>query len=297
MSNSRNSSGGVVASVIFAFIAFMGMITAFLSYYTIDEGQRGVILRTGKVVGVSDPGLHFKVPFVDSVEKITTRSQAIKFKGQAYTKDQQTTSFIISVNFNIPASKVSELYSKYRGVEEIANRLLERVVPTQAKNIFGQYNAHNAISERPRLIAQIEEAIKLSAKDEPILIESVQVEDIEFSKAYETSIEQRMMAEVAVTTQKQNLEKEKVSAEIKITQARGEAEAKLAQAEAEAKAILVRGEAEAKAIKLKSEALNQNPSLVALTAAERWNGELPKTMLPNSSLPMINLNEEVKTTK
>jgi regulator of protease activity HflC (stomatin/prohibitin superfamily) len=62
------------------------------------------------------------------------------------------------------------------------------------------------------------------------VIDSVQLENIDFSDAYEKSIELRMQAEVLVQTEKQNLEKEKVNAEIAVTQAKGQAESNLARA-------------------------------------------------------------------
>ncbi len=92
----------------------------------------------------------------------------------------------------------------------------------------------------------------------------------------------------------------KVQAEITVTQANALADARRAeaqaqadavrlQAQADAEAIKLRGEAEAQAIKARGDALRDNPGLVALTQAERWDGRLPTTMLPNGALPMIDL--------
>lgn len=60
----------------------------------------------------------------------------------------------------------------------------------------------------------------------------------------------------------------------------------MAQAKADALATELRGKAEAEAIKARAQALASNQNLVELTKAERWNGELPTTMLPNSALPL-----------
>lgn len=79
---------------------------------------------------------------------------------------------------------------------------------------------------------------------------------------------------------------------------RAEADSKLAAAKAEAETIRVKGAAEAETIRLKSaaeaeairlrgEALRDNPCLVALTTAERWDGKLPDTMIPGSTVPFI----------
>jgi regulator of protease activity HflC (stomatin/prohibitin superfamily) len=120
-----------------------------------------------------------------------------------------------------------------------------------------------------------------------VVIDNVQVENIDFSDAYEKSIEDRMKAEVAIQTRTQNLETEKVQAQILVTQAKAQADSQLAKAEAEAKATKLRGEAEAYAIRVKAEALATNQILVDLTKAERWNGQLPTTMLPNNAVPFI----------
>jgi regulator of protease activity HflC (stomatin/prohibitin superfamily) len=66
----------------------------------------------------------------------------------------------------------------------------------------------------------------------------------------------------------------------------------VAQATAEAEAIRVKGDAEAGAIKAKSEALRESPNLVQLTATEKWNGVLPTTMVPGSSVPFVNVSAQ-----
>lgn len=65
----------------------------------------------------------------------------------------------------------------------------------------------------------------------------------------------------------------------------------LTAAEADAKAVQLRGEAEASAIKAKSAALASNPALISLTQAERWNGQLPTTMVPGGAVPFLNVGQ------
>ena len=42
------------------------VVLPFLSYYTVNEGERGILLRYGKIVKVAEPGLGFKIPFMES---------------------------------------------------------------------------------------------------------------------------------------------------------------------------------------------------------------------------------------
>jgi regulator of protease activity HflC (stomatin/prohibitin superfamily) len=181
---------------------------------------------------------------------------------------------------------VIALYSEYGSIDGLTSRVVDRQVPTQVENVFGRYTAVSAVQNRVQLVKDVTRAIRESIKG-PIVIDSVQLENIDFSDAYEKSIELRMQAEVLVQTEKQNLEKEKVNAEIAVTQAKGQAESNLARARAEAEATRVKGEAEASAIKARAEALAQNQNLIELTKAERWDGKLPTTMIPGSTVPFI----------
>lgn len=60
-----------------------------------------------------------------------------------------------------------------------------------------------------------------------------------------------------------------------------------AEAQASADAVRLAGNAEADAIRAKGAALRDNPTLISLTAAEKWNGQLPGTMVPGAALPFI----------
>ena len=146
------------------------------------------------------------------------------------------------------------------------------------------------MQHREELNNKTRDAIVTALAKYPYLrIESVQIENVDFSDAYEQTIEDRMKAEVEVERYKQNLERERIEAQIAATRAQGQADAQIKAAEAEAKAIELRSEAEAASINTKGEALRQNPEIIRLMQIERWNGILPHTMLPNSAVPMLEL--------
>lgn len=279
-----------IASIVAGFvIAVAGLSVLGGTFYTIDQGERGVVLRNGAVVGTADPGLGFKMPVIDRVVEVNVQSLAQVYNNVlAYSADQQTASMRVSVSFRVPADKVEQVYSDFGGVSGMLERLVDRQVPEEVKAVFGKFNAATAIKERDRLSAEINQAIKNSIKG-PIIIESVQLENLDFSDAYEQSIEQRMLAEVEVQKVQQNAEREKVQAQIVVIQAQAEADSKLAQAKAEADAIKLKGDAEAQAIRARGNALSQNPNLTELVKAERWDGQLPTTMIPGGATPMLSV--------
>ncbi|MFZ3186749.1 MAG: SPFH domain-containing protein [Pseudomonas sp.] len=268
-------------------VLLLVLVTLMGSWYTVDETERGVLLRNGAIVKVVEPGLSFKIPFIETVKFISVQSNATTYQGlQAYSKDQQTATLNVSVSWHVLPAEVDKVYMQYQDLDGLVSRLISRQVPTQVENVFGQYNAVSAVQNRGKFVNDVTKAIK-DAIAGPVVIDGVQIENIDFSDDYERSIALRMKAEVEVKTREQMLATEQVEAQIVVTRAQADADSRVAQAKADAEATRLRGEAEADAIKAKTLALSSNPALIELTKAERWDGKLPTTMLPNGTLPFI----------
>jgi regulator of protease activity HflC (stomatin/prohibitin superfamily) len=291
----RGIIGAIVAIVVIAIIAAG-------SWYTVDQTERGVLLRNGAMVGTAQPGLGFKIPLMDTVEKVSVKTTTFTWdKMNSYSFDQQPADLKISVTLRAAPEKVADLYARFGALQTAVNQVVSPVVNQQVKVVFGRYTAVRAIQERGQLNSAIKDAITATLNNDPmIIIESVQLENIEFSQTYLHSIEQRMLAEVEVQKLQQNAEREKVQAQITVTQATAKANAVRAEAQANAEAtrlngeakasnIKITGEAEAAAIEARGKALGNNPNLVTLVQAERWNGVLPTTMVPGSSVPFVSI--------
>ena len=271
---------GGFAALVLALTVLLG------SWFTIDQGELGVRLRAGAVVGVEEPGLGFKVPLIERIVELSMRTQKVSYdEVLAYSKDIQVADLRISVNFRLDPAKVTEIYAEL-GTNYV-DSILSPAVFNVTKVVFGQFTAVSVVAERARLVQEVSAAIHDLVENRGIIVESVNLENIDFSDEYERSIEARMQAEVEVTRFQQNLARQKVQADIVRTDAEGKADAVRVAAKAEADAIRLRGEAEAAAIIARSEALKQNANLIELVKAERWNGVLPTTMLPGQTVPFI----------
>jgi regulator of protease activity HflC (stomatin/prohibitin superfamily) len=241
------------------------IILLFGSIFTIDAGHTGLILRGGKVVEVVTSGFNTKTPFLTSVEKIDNRRQKVTVNTDAYTKDQQPISLSIDVTYYVPADKSQELYTNYLTIENVINRAISPSLGS-IKNTVGKFNALGAVTDRARLSLEISETLIKAIQDvtDVVKVESVILNNIDFSDAYERAVEERMQAEVEATKREQELAQMKIQAEIIKT-----------EAEAKSYAVKKQGEAEAYALRLKADVLANSKNLVALTAAEKWNGVTP----------------------
>jgi regulator of protease activity HflC (stomatin/prohibitin superfamily) len=227
------------------------------------------------------------LPIITTIAKISVQIQKEAFEKtadgdtrmQAYSRDQQPATIAMSVNYHV--TDASAVYAQYGSLESMASRIISPKTYEQLKNVFGQFDAADAIQKRASLNAEVYAAIRGAVRG-PIVIDSVQIEDITFSTQYEGAVEARMQA--IVKQQQAEADKQK-----RIIDADASAYEVKAAADAKAHQIEVQGAAEAGAIKARGDALRDNPGLPTLVAAEKWNGILPTTMVPGNALPFLNL--------
>ncbi len=278
-----------IKGIIAIAVSFLGLILLFGSFYTVDEGERVVLLRNGALHGTEGPGWHLKMPIIDDAVTLSIRTEKTPYPLSAYSKDIQTAKIVITVQHRLNPDTVDKVYAQFG--EGYVNRIVAPIVNARSKVIFGQFTAADAISKRGQLAAEMEMAIteELGGAESYVIIDGIQIEDITFSGEFNEAIEARMKAEIDVAKRKQDLAKEVVEANIVRTKADGARDAKKAAADAQAYTILVQAKSEAESINIRGEALKNNPGLVDLVKAERWDGMLPKTMLPNSTIPFMSM--------
>jgi len=240
------------------------------SWYTVDQGERGVVLRNGAVIGEAEPGLGFKVPIFETVEHISIQSQNSRYGDvKTYSRDQQPATLRVSLNYHVTDARA--VYADYKSIQNMVDRLVTPQVYTWAENIFGQFNAVSAVQDRAKLNTELAIALHKVIHG-PLAIESVQIENIDFSGKYEEAVEARMEATV------------------RQQQAEAEAASTRTRADAAAYSVKAQGEAEASAIRNRGDALRDNPGLPALVTAEKWDGHLPTTMPPSGTVPFLNVH-------
>lgn len=281
--------GGAVVGILFA------LVFSFGSCYSVEAGERAVQTRFGSVVGISDPGLHAKIPIVDDIETISTRTAYLDWaktqkadgRMEAYSHDQQPAMMSVRISFHVKGDdeSIRRLFIQYRNADGLNAAVISPRAGQAIKTAFGQFTAVSVVQNRAEFNAKalraVEDLVYAASEGKPSLavIDGVQIYDITFSETYIHAVEQRMQAQVEVEKVTQNLER-----------TRKEAEMRVVQAQADAQAVKLRGEAEASAIRARADALRSNPSLVDLTAVEKWNGTLPQTMVPSGTVPFLDLH-------
>ena len=197
------------------------------------------------------------------------------------TKEGLSVNADIGITYTLQPDKVPVLFQKYRkGIDEITHIYLRNLVRDAINTESSTKPIESVYGEgKAELIKAAEARVRGEIEQYGILLDHLSwVGNIRLPETVTNAIDAKISAsQVAITRQNE------------IETAKAEAQKAIAIAEGEANARLLVAEAEAKAIHLKGEAVKNNPGVAELNAIEKWDGHLPTTMIPNSSVPMIGI--------
>ena len=270
----------VVAAVVVAGIG---------SVYTVNEGHIGIVKRFSEAKEQVNPGLHFKVPFIDSVEEIEVRTRKNEEKMASSTKEQMPVTISVSVNWTVDKAAALELFRQYGGLSQFENRILDPRFRSATKDVIPQYDAEKLIQDRAGAIQAIEANFIEEMKEFPVTVDNIQIENIQLPAKYLTSIETKQTEKNLADAEKHKLARQNLEAQRDVNTAKAKADGIKLVAIAEAESIRIKGLAEAEAITAKAKALGDNPLIVKLTEAQNWDGKLPATVLGSSNMPILDM--------
>jgi len=275
---------------LFALIpAGIAALAILSSFYTVSEGHVGVIKRFGEAKSQENPGLHFKVPFIETVEMIEVRTRKNAEKMASSTKEQMPVTVEVSVNWTVNKEAALDLFKKYGGLTQFEQRILDPRFRSATKDTIPQFEAEQLIQDRASAIQGIEHRLAQEMEGFPVVVDNIQIENIQLPTKYINSIEIKQTEKNLAAAEEHKLERQRLEALRAVNTADAEAKGILKIAEAEAQAIILKGRAEAQAIDLKAKALENSPLIVKLTEAQRWDGKLPTTLLGQGTMPIMDM--------
>jgi regulator of protease activity HflC (stomatin/prohibitin superfamily) len=289
--------GVIAALVIFGFAALND------SFTQVEAGSVAVVKQFGRIVGVFEPGLHWKAPFIQTT--VPYRTQEILYETSAdpsesnadytdievdtATADGQQIHARYTVRFRIDPARMTEIVTNLGTESELVEKVVKAASRVHVRNILKQYPASDLYScnvER----AQQAIADRLTADFEKEGLELVffGLRSIQFTEAYRAAVEQKQIEKENIVT-KENLAKQaefekkrtitQAEAEAerqkleRIGMAEGAAEATRVQAIADSEATRIKAQAQAEANRLIAESLDE--SVISWQAIQNWSGNYP----------------------
>ena len=269
----------------------------------VQQSKAYVIERLGAFHAVWSVGLHFKLPFIDRIQRVVSlKEQVADFPPQpVITKDNVTMLIDTVLYFQITDPK---LYAY--GVENPMNAI-ENLTATTLRNIIGELELDQSLTSRDVINARMRSILDEATDPWGIKVNRVELKNILPPKDIQNAMEKQMRAErerresiLQAEGQKQSqilvAEGEKES---RILRADAEKQARIMEAEAEATAILRVNEAKASSLKMLNEACPTD-AVIRIKALEAFqaaaDGKATKIIIPSEIQGLAGLAEGIVET-
>lgn len=229
--------------------------------YTVDERETAIKFRFKEIVQTDiKPGLHFKLPFVNTVEKFSTLILTLDAKPDdflTFEKKEVVVDFFVKWKID----NVDTFYRATRGDLQRAQNRLESIMKDGLRNEFSTRTIKEAITgERGEIMSALKNKAEVPARQLGIKIIDARVSKIDFTDSVSDSIYQRMRSErqrVAQDFRSRGLaEGEKIRAE-------ADRRATIIEADAYREAEKIRGDGDAKSAKIYADAYGADPEFYA----------------------------------
>jgi regulator of protease activity HflC (stomatin/prohibitin superfamily) len=257
----------VVGVIVFAIV--LTTVSAGLVFLQAD--QYGIVISalqpTGYRTEPLGPGLHWVVPFVESVKPysiakqtytMATASSEGQVQGddsiQCRTRDGQQVFIDASVIYAIDPTKLVQLHITWQ--DRFEDNVVRPVVRSAIRDAVSQYGVEEIVStKRAELEQTISDEIKLGLNQNNLVMDDFLLRNIRFSDEYAAAVEQKQIAEQQALQAKFVVEQKKQEAEQARQVAQGQADAAVIAAQGEAQAILLKAQAQAQANDVLSKSL------------------------------------------
>ena len=240
------------------------------SFTIISAGHTGVQVTFGEVnMTPLSEGVHFVNP-LSSIKDVDVRLQKAELKGaSAGTKDLQQVHTDIVVQYRLNAGKVPHIYKEF-GLN-VDDKVLGPGINEAFKSVTGHYTSEELITKRDEVSMAITEHLRNKMAPFNIDVSGVSLVNFGFSADYQKAIESKVIATQNKLKAEQDLERIKVEAASRVAQAKGEAEA----------------------ISIQAQAIQSNggQNYVQLQWIEKWDGNLPNTVVNGNAGMMLNMGK------
>lgn len=252
-------------------IIVVAVILALLGYsslFTVAEGERGIVIRFGKVAQdeqgapvVYQPGLHMKIPFIERIVKLDARVKTLDGSPDRFTTSEQK-DVIVDTFVKWRIADFAQFYlSTGGGNERQAEDLLMRRINSGLRSEFGTRTIQDIVSgERDELMEQALVQAGEGASDLGIQILDVRVKQINLPTEVSQSIFARMRAERNAVAREQRAEGQEQGEFIR---ADIDARVTVMIADAQREANQIRGEGDADAARIYGDAYSQDAEFFA----------------------------------
>ncbi len=180
----------VFLSILIILVA-VGLIATSLSLRQVQQYQRGVVLRLGRLLpDVRQPGMALMIPILDRMTKVSIQTVVLNVPSQgAITRDNVTVGVDAVVYFRV--------VDPVKAVINVENYLVatSQVAQTSLRSVIGRADLDTLLSDRDHINGELKGVIDAPTEDWGIHIDRVEVKDISLPESMRRSMSRQAEAE------------------------------------------------------------------------------------------------------
>ena len=244
-----------------AVLVIFSLVILNLTAFTVNERELAITLQVGEVIKSDyEPGLHFKIPFYQTIRKFPKRIMTINERPERiFTAERLAMDVDSFVKWRI--IDTVDFYISTGGSFRVANDRISEIIKNAIVTEFGKRTVQEAISvERAELMRDMLANATTTAEGLGVELVDVRVKQVEFPDDVRNSVYQQMREErgrIAAERRAQGME---VSEEKKST---ADKERTIILANANKDSEIIRGAGDAQAAEIYANAYNQDPEFYA----------------------------------
>lgn len=180
----------MVDVVTILIVGIVILIILGLSIRIVNQYEKGVVFRLGRVIGVKKPGLRLIIPLVDRMVKPSLRIVTMPIPAQKIISQDNVTIDVAAVAY----FKVTDAYKAVVEIENY-NRAVNQIAQTTVRSVVGQYSLDEILSETAKLNTSIQEIIDRHSEPWGIKVTTVEIKDIKLPDSMQRAIALQAEAE------------------------------------------------------------------------------------------------------
>ncbi len=226
------------------------------SLFTVDERQEAILFQFGEIIEADyEPGVHFKIPFINNVRKFDNRILTIDQKPERFLT-QEKKDLIVDSYVKWRITDVVQYFKTTQGDELTAGRLLYENINNGLRDEFGKRSIQEIISgDRAQIMDLMTQQASKRAKSLGIEVVDVRVKKVDYPDRVSNSVYQRMRAEREREARDFRSKGHEASERI---QADADRQSSILLAEAYRDSEIARGEGDASATETYAKAFNKD---------------------------------------
>jgi regulator of protease activity HflC (stomatin/prohibitin superfamily) len=174
-----------IAIIIIVILIILG-----LSIRIVNQYERGVVFRLGKVIGVREPGLRIIIPLVDRMVRPSLRIITMAIPPQKIITQDNVTIDVAAVAYY----KVVDAYKAVVDIENY-NTAVNQISQTTVRSVVGQFSLDEILSETPKVNTRIQGIIDGHSEPWGIKVTTVEIKDIKLPESMQRAIALQAEAE------------------------------------------------------------------------------------------------------